>query len=147
MIGGAIKSFPKNLVDCGDLGSMILLSKKVSWKISKFIGLSKTWLCYSSSHFNPTIIKRLLSTGLGCDTQFISALDIGILHILPFNVQDWIFGIIVTFLKKILLDASALSSLQIVWSWLGSLSTTSLLASAWHCFAFLFNFLSNVRQI
>ena len=29
-MGGAIKSFPKNLVDCGDLGSMILLSKKVS---------------------------------------------------------------------------------------------------------------------
>ena len=83
-----------------------------------------------SLNFTLTTIKPLLSAGQGSDIKFLSTSDIRILHILPFNLGDGSFGITVSVLNKTLLETRTLSNLQIVSNLLGSLSATSLLATA-----------------
>ena len=67
---------------------------------------------YSSLCFNFTIMKPLLSAGLGNMLQLTSTFETRILQILLLIFNDLPLGITVTFLKKILLDTSNPSSLQ-----------------------------------
>ena len=75
-----------------------------------------TWPLYSSLSFNFTIMTPLLSADLGNMLQLISTSETIILQILPFIFNDLSFGITVTFLNKILLDTSNLSSLRMSWN-------------------------------
>ena len=73
---------------------------------------SRIWITISSLTVSNTIMKQLLSVGLGNMLPVTTTSETEILQILPFIFNDLPLGITVTFLNKTLLDTRNLSSLR-----------------------------------
>ena len=100
--------------------------------ITSLTGSNNTWLRYSSSCFNLTIKRLLLSGGLGSDQQLLKTSLTEILHKLPFILGSLPLGITTYFLNNILLDTSTFSSLYILSNSFGKKVISSLFETAWH---------------